>query len=224
MRAFIDHLPDFSRALPPPPDVPEAQAQLTREPKPARGTAPAPVVPALSAPAPDPAAPIAAAAAQAREQGRAEGEAAARAEAEHQRAIDGEEADRRLADARRDWAAQEGDRLASAIGKGLGQIEDELAARLARAVTPLLAAAVRERALAEMAAAITRAMAGGEAPLMRVCGPPDLIEALRERIEPCSAIAFEASSEAEVTLISASATTFQTQIRSWIERLNAAME
>ncbi|MCK0207898.1 hypothetical protein MWN33_07610 [Starkeya koreensis] len=222
MHAMLRHLPDFSQSMPGKPGVPRPAAgtrdsAARREP----ASQPAPA-PAARPEAPDPAT-IAAAAA---ETARAEAQAAAREAFERQRAQDREEqraqAERDLAEARRLWAVQEGDVLAAAMADGLRRLEDDLSARLARILSPLLAVAVRERALSDMTTTIRDLLAAGDAPLLRVTGAPDLVEALRARIDPQAPVAFESASGADVALVAAS-TTVETRIGAWAERLGAAV-
>lgn len=224
MHAMLRHLPDFSQSLPPKSaGRPSAELRAKAHHRPEPAGLPAPGAPPASPPAaPDPAA-MAAAAAQA---ARTEAEAAAREAFERQRVQDREEheaqAGQRLAEARRLWVAEEADRLAAGMAEGLRQLEDDLSTRLARILSPLLAVAARERALSDMAATVRDLLAAGDAPLLRVTAAPDLIEALRARIDAQAPVSFEPGAGPDVTLV-ADATRVETRIRSWTERLDAAV-
>ncbi|WP_018387902.1 hypothetical protein [Ancylobacter sp. FA202] len=224
MRALISHLPDFSSAaVARTPAWPvlrpgEAGHALLASPPPEAAAKPGASA-APAAPAPD----LKAMLLEAEEAGRQAGEAAARARFDQQRAEDAALAQEQLAQARQNWAEAEGEPLARAVTEGFEQLGEELSSRLGRVIGPFLSAALRERVLADMAAAITRALADSTAPLLRVTGPADLIESLQARLDPRAPLCFEADAGAEI-VVTAGATTFETQLRAWAERLDLARE
>jgi hypothetical protein len=225
MRALISHLPDFSTAAARTPTWPvlgpaeAGHALLASSPPGAATTAVATVAPPVPAAAPD----VKAMLLEAEEAGRLAGEAAARARFDQQRAEDASLAQERLAQARADWAEAEGEPLARAVAEGFERLGEDLSTRLGRVIGPFLSNALRERVLADMASAITRALADGTTPLLRVTGPADLVEGLQARIDPRAPVCFEAGAGSEI-VVTAGTTTFETQLRAWAERLDLARE
>ncbi|RTM00713.1 hypothetical protein EJV44_02720 [Ancylobacter aquaticus] len=225
MRALISHLPDFSTAAARTPTWPvlgpaeAGHALLASSPPGAATTVVATVAPPVPAAAPD----VKAMLLEAEEAGRLAGEAAARARFDQQRAEDAALAQERLAQARADWAKAEGEPLARAVAEGFERLGEDLSTRLGRVIGPFLANALRERVLADMASAITRALADGTTPLLRVTGPADLVEGLQARIDPRAPVCFEAGAGSEI-VVTAGTTTFETQLRAWAERLDLARE
>jgi len=151
------------------------------------------------------------------------GKAEAQAQFEQQRVKDNLLFEQRLGEARQEWAAQEGAHLSTALSDGFKQLQDDLAGSLGRVIGPFLANAVRERALTGMTEAISRAVLDPETPLLRVVGAADLIAELQQRVAADAAVSFEAAEMNEVVLV-AGATTFETQMRAWTERLGAAQD
>lgn len=225
MRALISHLPDFSTAAARTPTWPvlgpaeAGHALLASSPPGAATTVVATAAPPVSAAAPD----VKAMLLEAEEAGRLAGEAAAQARFDQQRAEDAALAQERLAQARADWAEAEGEPLARAVAEGFERLGEDLSTRLGRVIGPFLSNALRERVLADMASAITRALADGTTPLLRVTGPADLVEGLQARIDPRAPVCFEAGAGSEI-VVTAGTTTFETQLRAWAERLDLARE
>lgn len=220
MRALIDHLPDYSGLAP---RAAEPAAPRTGE-APARPAAPHPASPvAAPIPAAPPAPDLALLVQEAEAAGRAAGEAAARARFDRQRTEDAARAEERLAEMRHAWAQAESEPLAQALAEGLEQLGEDLATRLGRVIAPFLAGALRERVLADMAHAITRALADGTTPLLHVRGPADLLEGLQARLDPRAPVCFEAGAGGEIVAV-AGATTFETQMQAWAARLALVQE
>ncbi len=216
MHRLIGHLPDFSSSLPRRPVSEVLPAAIPATPRPAQTPGIAPPRPIASS-GPD----LAAIAAEAAAEGRLAGAADARLEFERLRTEDIARAEQRLAEERQHWVETESLRLAAAIDAGLTALGEELAARLARVVGPFLDAALRDRALGEMASLINETLTGTEPPVIRVTGARDLIEALRARIDPRVPVSFEPGPQSEV-IVMAGATTLETQMQAWTSRLGAA--
>ncbi|MBS9479325.1 hypothetical protein [Ancylobacter radicis] len=219
MHMLIGHLHDFTHRLPRRPGGEASNPAL------ALMAPAAPVAPSAAAarPAANPGPDLTAIAAQATAEGRLAGEAEARIAYERQRSEDMARTEERIAQERLGWVEQESERLAAAIDSGLVSLREELADSLARVIGPFLLGAVREQALAEMATLINDTLSGGDAPVMRVTGAPDLIEQLRGRIDPRAPVTFEPGPESEVVVV-AGATTLETQIQAWAARLGAVGE
>ncbi|WP_162501608.1 hypothetical protein, partial [Methylobacterium crusticola] len=146
-----------------------------------------------------------------------------RAEAQAARA--GEEAAfaARLAEARRRWSETEAESLAAGFAAALRSLEADLAARLARLLVPVLADALRARALAELAAALSRLLADPRHAAIRVSGPEDLLGALAARLGPQGAAVAFTPAEAPEVRVSADDTVVETQLAAWTGRLAAAV-
>ncbi|MBB5751014.1 hypothetical protein [Prosthecomicrobium pneumaticum] len=204
MHALMEHLPDFSHALPKLVGAERTKAESGHAPAAAPSAPPQPDLKAIAE----------AAAAE----GRRAGEAAARQAFERQRAEDQARLEERIAAERKSWSEREGDGLARALEAGLAGLERTLCDRLARVVEPFLAPAMRNRALDELAGLIRAAIAAENMPLLRVSGAPDLIDALRARLAADAPVTFEPASGAEVT-VTAGATLLETRIAAWLARL-----
>jgi flagellar biosynthesis/type III secretory pathway protein FliH len=158
---------------------------------------------------------IAAAEARGHEAGIAEGRAELAAAVADER----ERAAIALAAERQAWTVAEADRLATALEGGLAALRESIAASLARVVAPLLLDARRAELLDGLAADLRSLSAQGEAPILRVSGPADLLGALRERLSSYPAdVAYESTSEGDIR-VEAGDTVFQTQLQPWADRL-----
>lgn len=151
--------------------------------------------------------------AQAYEQGRAE------AAQETREAVTAELAaahEKALAEARAAFVTQESERLAQAMQEGFDDLRLRLAEKLARALEPFLAKALREKACAEMALMLDRLFSGGEAGAeIRIEGPQDLLDALRTKLPDRPGLMLHAVSGHPDIRISCADTTLETQIAQW---------
>ena len=159
--------------------------------------------------------------AEALEQARAQAHEAGRAEAEREtrEAVVAELAgahEQALEEARAAWVAEESARLAEALEAGLTDLQIRLAEKLARALEPFLARALREKACAEMAAMLERLLAAGEAGAeIRVEGPQDLLDALRAKLPERPGLVLHVVSGRPDIRVSCADTTLETQIAQW---------
>lgn len=170
-------------------------------------------------------APLEARLAEAEERGRAaaEREAADREADLLERAR--EEADARLAEARAEWTASEGARLAAALDAAVRELADGVAGTTARVLAPFLDKVVLERAIADLADTVIETAACCDPPVLRLSGPPDLLEAVAAALGPGAPALELAPSEEEVELrLVADFTVFETRIAAWRARLRAALE
>ncbi len=121
-----------------------------------------------------------------------------------------------LAEARAAFVAQESERLASALQEGFDDLRLRLAEKLARALEPFLAKALREKACAEMALMLERLFAGGEAGAeIRIEGPQDLLDALRAQLPDRPGLVLQSVPDRADIRISCADTTLETQIAQW---------
>jgi hypothetical protein len=130
----------------------------------------------------------------------------------------------RLASERASWAEEEGARLAEALRAALASIETSIAASVARILRPFIGAALRDKAVDELADAIRLMLRGGDQAVFEVSGAPDLIAALRGRLAGATAaIAFTPNSSADVRIVT-DQTIIESRIEAWVRRIEARAE
>lgn len=158
---------------------------------------------------------------EALEQARMQADEAGRAEAarETREAVTAELTamhERALEEARATWVAEESVRLTEALEAGLADLRLRIAEKLARALEPFLAEALREKACAEMARMLERLFSAGEAGAeIRVEGPQDLLDALRAALPARRGLVMHAvPGRPDIRVICAD-TTLETQISQW---------
>lgn len=162
--------------------------------------------------------------AEAEQRGFRGGLESARIESEAQRAEDAGQFEARLAAERARWAEEQADTLAAQIPAGFREIEETLAATAAGVLLPFLRSAATERAIEELRATIGRLLCDRQRPLLRIAGPQDLLELLRQRLgADAAAIEFRVEERAEVR-VTADETIIETQLKAWSGRLGEAVE
>ncbi len=119
----------------------------------------------------------------------------ARLEETHAQALDGA-----LVAARADWATASAADVGASIEAAMAQLRDMLSERTAAVLTPLIAEAIRARALEAMERTIARILADPEHPCLTVRGPVDLLEALRARAPDAAGLIYETADGVEVTV------------------------
>ena len=125
--------------------------------------------------------------AAAEEEGFEKGLAAARLEAEAALAEARADFESESAEARSRWLAEEAEPIVAGWSQALCELETRLADAAAHAIAPLVETAVARRAVQELQAAIGELLGSGEAKAIRVTGPQDLIDALRDRLADSAA-------------------------------------
>lgn len=90
----------------------------------------------------------------------------------------------RLASAREAWTQDQGSLIANGVVKALGVIERGICEGAERILKQVIDEAMRERAMAEFAESIGHLLRDGEAGVITVHGPADLLVALRTRLLP----------------------------------------
>lgn len=85
----------------------------------------------------------------------------------------------RLEAARAEWTAVEGETLAARLDAGLADLRAYLVDRVAAALRPLIAEALRDRLKDDVLETIDRLLADPGVPMLSVRGPAELLEALR---------------------------------------------
>lgn len=128
-----------------------------------------------------------------------------------------------LAAAREMWTREESGRLAHQLAKGLQELEAQLADAVARILKPFLAAQLHRRAVADLADCLMLLRSRDEQAAISVSGAPDLLEALRSRLDgSLGNIAYRpcAASDIRVTV---GQTVLETRIGAWMARIEEAM-
>ncbi|MBX9738503.1 MAG: hypothetical protein K2X62_00435 [Beijerinckiaceae bacterium] len=148
-----------------------------------------------------------------------EGRAAAEAEAADRMAA--EEArveariEARLAAARAEWCQQQADLLTSGVDKALTVIEASICEGAERVLRQVVEASLRARALQQFTEAVGRLLRDGEAGVVTVHGPCDLLDALRPMLEPlCATVDYNENDGAEVW-VRVDQTLIETRFASW---------
>ena len=116
------------------------------------------------------------------------------------------------------WTREQADRLADVIREASAELEERLSAAIAPILVPLLEASVAQRALEDLRTLMVPLLEREDRPVLKISGPADLVEALREKLNDPPACVFEASDQPDVRVV-AGETVLETQIRDWVERL-----
>ncbi len=142
------------------------------------------------------------------------GLAAARSEALEQV----REAEKRMAAAilaaRAQWVAEEGVRLAEGLQKALAFVEGEICAGAERVLSRVVEQGLRARALSEFAAAVRLLLRDGQAGMVTIHAPADLVAVLEKRIGEHASIDFIVHDAAEVWVRSGQ-TMIETRLSAW---------
>ena len=155
--------------------------------------------------------------------GTADGEA--RAAATHERLLEQERAaaEARLRAEQTRWAAEEGARLAQSLSGAIEALAERLADQAGRLLEPFVEARILARALAELRQALGQLLAGGEGAGVRVCGPADLLAALREGAgASAAAVEFVEAEGIDVRIVAADSI-IESRLAEWMERLREAV-
>jgi hypothetical protein len=127
-----------------------------------------------------------------------------------------------LAAERAQWAAAIGAELAARMEAGLAELQSCIAEATARILKPFLAAELHRQAIAELQAHVAALLATDSAVRLEVTGPPDVLEAMRRHTADRANITFSPSNDGDVRVIAGQAT-LQTQLKSWLTKLDEAV-
>ncbi len=118
---------------------------------------------------------------------------------------------------RLDFQVNEYAQLADAIGAGLLEIEQRVAASVARILAPLLTSELSKRVVDELCANLARLRAGGSPGLIKIRGPERLLAALRDRVSflPVE-VEFAVEDGVEAT-IEAQQTVIRSELQPWAD-------
>jgi hypothetical protein len=132
--------------------------------------------------------------------------------------------DREMQAERESWVDQQALQITTQLLEGLGRIEAFLSERVASILRPFVSDAMRQKTLEELEEALATVLSGGEARLLKICGPEDLLLSMKDRMgSHGDAIEFCPGGHVEVSVV-ARDTTLQTQLDSWSSRLKQALE
>ncbi len=128
-----------------------------------------------------------------------------------------------LAAAREAWTRDESGRMAEEFAKGLHDLEQRLADATARILKPFLAAQLRKRAIAELADSLAVLRARDEGATICVAGAPDLLDALRARLDgSLGNITYRPNTASDVR-VAVGQTVLETRVGAWMARIEEAV-
>jgi hypothetical protein len=116
--------------------------------------------------------------------------------------------------ARAEWIAQESERIASGVEKALGVIEGEICGVVERVLARVIEKGTRAQAMAQFADAVRALLREGEAGVVTVHAPQDLIEALQARLGSLPTLEFVAHDGTEIWVRSGP-TMIETRLGAW---------
>jgi hypothetical protein len=148
------------------------------------------------------------------------GQAAAEARLAEQQALQARE----LAAAREAWAQQEGARLAEQLAAGFGEIEARLADVAARVLAPFISAELRGRAIAHLVESLKVLQAQEHGAAVKIAGAPDLLEALRARLDGKVENVSYHPSQAPDVQVTVGQTVLETRLGAWVARIQEAVK
>jgi hypothetical protein len=163
-------------------------------------------------------------AAEARAEGRREGEALAQQAVQAAIAAEQDAAAAALAEARRLWVEDESMALAAAFAEAIRGLEERLAASLARVLRPFLTEALRQAAISDLQATLAAIASDEQAGTLAVTGAADLAAALARRLDlPPGRLTVTAGSGPDLR-IQVNGTVIESRLRAWGERVAGLVE
>ncbi|TAL78638.1 MAG: hypothetical protein EPN75_10540 [Beijerinckiaceae bacterium] len=161
---------------------------------------------------------------EARGAGYAEGLEAARAEA----AAECEETRRafeeRFAAERQKWSVEQSEALAEKLAAAVQQMQETLAECVGQVLRPFVIDLLRKQMLADLVEAVVSISAAHEGIAIRISGPADLLDCLKEKFAALPlAVDYEAGEGVDVHVI-AEQTVIETRLQAWIDLINARSE
>lgn len=213
---------------PPPPPPPKIQDVLTRkevrrepqsqsQPQPQRQAQAQPQLQPPAAPTPE-AAPV-----NLLEDAYRRGHSAGLAEGEAKLAEERVRSAIRLGEERAKWSDQQAVAIVNGFDSACREIESNIASSVARILLPFLADAVRDKAIGSLVEQISALTSNSPVPAFRVTGPSKLIDLVRTQLNLAgrSGVEYQSADTVEVRVL-ADQTKIETQISTWMDRLNEA--
>lgn len=129
----------------------------------------------------------------------------------------------RLGEERAKWSDQQAVAIVNGFDAACREIESNIASSVARILLPFLADAVRDKAIGSLVEQISALTAHSPVPAFRVTGPSELIDLVRTQLNLAgrSGVEYQSADTVEVRVL-ADQTTIETQISTWMDRLNEA--
>jgi hypothetical protein len=153
------------------------------------------------------------------EKGRAEAHAEGEAKLQEQRNQFAEE----LSAARAEWAASIAEELGGRLDAALAELENRVAETTARILKPFLADGLHRQAVAELRANLESLLATDSGAAIAISGPGDVLDALREHFAGrATNVTYTPGEDCDVRVV-ASQATLETQLKSWLAKLDEAV-
>ncbi|MCG2640751.1 MULTISPECIES: hypothetical protein [Bradyrhizobium] len=129
----------------------------------------------------------------------------------------------RLGEERAKWSDQQAVAIVNGFDAACREIESNIASSVARILLPFLAEAVRDKAIGSLVEQIAALTSNSPVSVFRVIGPSELIDLVRTQLNLAgrTGIEYQSADTVEVRVL-ADQTTIETQISTWVDRLNEA--
>lgn len=150
-----------------------------------------------------------------------EGRESARQELSEERSRFRAAVEAELTTARAAWAAEEGARLAEAHRAAIESFETRCAQAVADILRPFLAQEAIARVTGALVDTLETLLAGRPQSLFEISGPPDLLEALREKFSASGAHVALKPNESIDVRVRVEDTVIETQLEPWLKALGA---
>lgn len=147
--------------------------------------------------------------------------AAARAEFEAELALERARFAEEMARARDCWTSEEGGRLANEVQRAISDCQQDLREAVGRILAPFVAKEILERLLGDFLDTLRAAASDANNPLVELCGPTDLLDVIKERInEEEISVRFMQGGSGEVKA-KIGFTSIETRIEEWLRRIRS---
>jgi hypothetical protein len=131
--------------------------------------------------------------------------------------------EQKLALERLTWASREAETLAEQLAEGIRALETRIGDTVAELLRPFLVDAVRRRAVGDLVQAIERVLQKDEGVALEIAGPEDLLQLLREKLSGKNIALLFAPGEGPEVRIVAGQTVMETQLRSWVSKIEESL-
>jgi hypothetical protein len=130
----------------------------------------------------------------------------------------------RLVATRSLWASEQGAGLAERIDRGFETLNNDVGDAVAAILAPFVEATLRARIVEELLRTLEKVLKGGRPTTLKISGPEDLLESIRQSLGGSSAaIEFEATNAVDVRVV-ADRTVIETQLEAWLQRISGRSE
>jgi hypothetical protein len=123
---------------------------------------------------------------------------------------------------RQQWAAGAGEELAKRLLAAVAEFEGRVADTIARILKPFLAAELRRQAVSELQANLEALLTSDPGVNLSISGPADILDVLRQQLAGRTATAtYTPSQDCDVRIVAGQAM-LETQLQSWMAKLEEA--